>query len=50
MITILHVAFRTSAIIVYLAGRNFIASFVTIILLLSMDFWTVKNITGMLIS
>ena len=25
---------------------NFIGSFVAIILLLSMDFWTVKNITG----
>lgn len=27
---------------------SFIASFVTVVLLLSMDFWTVKNITGRL--
>lgn len=29
-------------------SNSFIASFVTVILLLSMDFWTVKNITGRL--
>ena len=47
IVTLFHVAFRLSAIIVYLLGKNnFIASFVLIILLLSMDFWTVKNITG----
>jgi len=29
-------------------SNSFIASFVTVVLLLSMDFWTVKNITGRL--
>jgi hypothetical protein len=40
------------AIVVYMFcgwfSKSFIASFVTVILLLSMDFWTVKNITGRL--
>ncbi|GAB6025942.1 hypothetical protein CHUAL_011911 [Chamberlinius hualienensis] len=48
-----HVAFRLLAIIVYLFcgwfSSNFIASFVIIILLLSADFWTVKNVTGRLL-
>lgn len=47
-----HLAFRISAIIVYmmcqLFSNSFIASFVVVVLLLSMDFWTVKNITGRL--
>ncbi|KAE8283247.1 Golgi apparatus membrane protein TVP23-like protein B [Larimichthys crocea] len=48
-----HLFFRTSAILVYLlcdflSGR-FIASMVTIILLLSCDFWTVKNVSGRLL-
>jgi len=47
-----HVLFRSLAVIVYLlCGRfdvSFIGSFVTCLLLLSMDFWTVKNITGRL--
>lgn len=29
-------------------SESFIASFVAVVLLLSMDFWTVKNITGRL--
>ncbi|XP_024128687.1 Golgi apparatus membrane protein TVP23 homolog B [Oryzias melastigma] len=48
-----HLFFRTSAIVVYLlcdlfSGR-FIACMVTIILLLSCDFWTVKNVSGRLL-
>ncbi|CAM4712270.1 hypothetical protein PO909_012369 [Leuciscus waleckii] len=47
-----HLFFRVSAILVYLlcglVGGSFIACMVTIILLLSCDFWTVKNITGRL--
>ncbi|KAL3968117.1 DNA excision repair protein ERCC-4 [Sarotherodon galilaeus] len=47
-----HLFFRVSAIIVYLLAElisgSFIACMVTIILLLSCDFWTVKNITGRL--
>ncbi|XP_041072625.1 Golgi apparatus membrane protein TVP23 homolog B-like isoform X1 [Carcharodon carcharias] len=48
-----HLFFRISAIIVYLLceflSNSFIACFVTITLLLSCDFWTVKNITGRLL-
>ncbi|XP_066560541.1 Golgi apparatus membrane protein TVP23 homolog B [Amia ocellicauda] len=47
-----HLFFRISAILVYLLcgilSSSFIACMVTIILLLSCDFWTVKNITGRL--
>ncbi|XP_040031893.2 Golgi apparatus membrane protein TVP23 homolog B isoform X1 [Gasterosteus aculeatus] len=47
-----HLFFRVSAVIVYLLcgvfSSSFIACMVTIILLLSCDFWTVKNITGRL--
>lgn len=50
-VTFFHLAFRGSAVLVYmlcgLFRNSFIASFVTVVLLLSMDFWTVKNITGM---
>ncbi|XP_056609993.1 Golgi apparatus membrane protein TVP23 homolog B isoform X1 [Triplophysa dalaica] len=48
-----HLFFRTSAILIYLFcdlfSRSFIANMVTIILLLSCDFWTVKNVTGRLL-
>ncbi|XP_074476203.1 Golgi apparatus membrane protein TVP23 homolog B [Sebastes fasciatus] len=47
-----HLFFRVSAVIVYLLcgifSSSFIGCMVTIILLLSCDFWTVKNITGRL--
>jgi len=50
-VTFFHLAFRVSAVVVYIVcelfGNSFITSFVIVILLLSMDFWTVKNITGM---
>ncbi|XP_037399798.1 Golgi apparatus membrane protein TVP23 homolog B [Pygocentrus nattereri] len=48
-----HLFFRVSAILFYLIcellSSSFIACMVTIILLLSCDFWTVKNITGRLL-
>ncbi|KAL2101943.1 hypothetical protein ACEWY4_003704 [Coilia grayii] len=48
-----HLFFRTMAILVYLLcelfSGSFIACMVTIILLLSCDFWTVKNVTGRLL-
>ncbi|XP_019398284.1 PREDICTED: Golgi apparatus membrane protein TVP23 homolog B-like [Crocodylus porosus] len=47
-----HLFFRVSAIVVYLLCElltsSFIACMVTIILLLSCDFWAVKNVTGRL--
>jgi len=50
VVTFFHLLFRTLAIIAYLLcgwfSHSFIGSFVAIILLLSLDFWTVKNITG----
>lgn len=49
-VTFFHVFFRASAIVVYIFITPFIDSFITsfvfIVLLLSVDFWTVKNITG----
>ncbi|TNN03373.1 hypothetical protein fugu_000402 [Takifugu bimaculatus] len=47
-----HLFFRVTAILTYVFceffSGSFIACMVTIILLLSCDFWTVKNITGRL--
>ncbi|XP_020658674.1 Golgi apparatus membrane protein TVP23 homolog C isoform X1 [Pogona vitticeps] len=46
-----HLFFRVSAIIVYLLSElfnSYIACMVTVILLLSCDFWAVKNVTGRL--
>lgn len=49
-----HMAFRSLAIVAYFvcswAKASFVTSFVIIIILLSMDFWTVKNITGRLLA
>jgi len=49
-VTFFHLFFRVSAVVIYFFGgiftQSFITLFVLIILLLSMDFWTVKNITG----
>lgn len=48
-----HLAFRTTSILVYLLcgwfTNSFMSCFVTILLLLSLDFWTVKNVTGRLL-
>lgn len=48
-----HIAFKIAAVIVYLFGgflfsETFLGTYVTLILLISMDFWTVKNVTGRL--
>ncbi|KAF7269318.1 putative Golgi apparatus membrane protein-like protein CG5021 isoform X2 [Rhynchophorus ferrugineus] len=51
-VTLFHISFRAAAIAAYMLcgwfSDSFITSFVTIVILLSMDFWTVKNITGRL--
>ena len=49
-----HLFFRVSALVVYLIGSvvysaSFIGIFVSVVLLLSIDFWTVKNVTGRLL-
>lgn len=48
-----HLSFRLLAIVVYLLcgwfSDSFVGSFVAIVILLSLDFWTVKNITGRLL-
>lgn len=51
---IFHFLFRTAAIACYLflwilVGDAFILNFVLTVLLLAMDFWTVKNVTGRLL-
>ncbi|XP_075225994.1 putative Golgi apparatus membrane protein-like protein CG5021 isoform X2 [Lycorma delicatula] len=51
-VTVFHLVFRFSALFLYVFSTvfidGFITTFVIIVLLLSMDFWTVKNITGRL--
>ena len=53
MVTVFHLLFRVAAIIAYLLcgwlSDSFITNFVVIVLLLSFDFWTVKNVTGRLL-
>ncbi|XP_061567380.1 Golgi apparatus membrane protein TVP23 homolog B [Cololabis saira] len=53
LVSFFHLFFRTSAILVYLLcdflSSGFIACMVSIILLLSCDFWTVKNVSGRLL-
>lgn len=48
-----HLVFRCASIVAYLFcgwfSSSFIASFVLIVLFLSMDFWAVKNVTGRLL-
>ena len=52
-ICVLHLLFRTLALVTYLTcgilGVGFVTSFIVILLLLSADFWVVKNITGRLL-
>lgn len=49
-----HVIFKFTAFVFYLFGglfgQDFISTFVAIILLISMDFWVVKNVTGRLLA
>ncbi|KAG9477107.1 hypothetical protein GDO78_002482, partial [Eleutherodactylus coqui] len=51
--TFFHLFFRTGAIVAYLFcdwfSKSFVTCFVTILLLLSFDFWSVKNVTGRLL-
>jgi len=48
-----HLAFRVLALLAYLFSNwitaNFIVGFLVILLFLSLDFWTVKNVTGRLL-
>jgi len=52
VVTLFHLLFRTAALLTYLLGSmlglGFITCFIIVMLLLSADFWTVKNITGRL--
>ncbi|XP_025831383.1 uncharacterized Golgi apparatus membrane protein-like protein CG5021 isoform X2 [Agrilus planipennis] len=51
-VTFFHLCFRVTSIVAYIMcgwfSSSFITSFVVVVILLSMDFWTVKNITGRL--
>ncbi|KAK3705198.1 hypothetical protein QZH41_013996 [Actinostola sp. cb2023] len=53
LVAFFHVFFRVSAVIAYLLcgwfSDSFITNFVVIVLLLSFDFWTVKNVSGRLL-
>ena len=48
-----HVIFKVLAVVIFILSTfffaNFITTFVVMIILLSMDFWTVKNVTGRLL-
>lgn len=49
-----HLAFKISAIVMYLLGfflfDNFVVLFIVITMLIAFDFWTVKNVTGRLLA
>ncbi len=48
-----HLFFRTAALASYLFctwfSSNFVLNFIIIVLLMSFDFWTVKNVSGRLL-
>lgn len=50
VVTFFHLAFRGAALFFYIMcswfSDSFITSFIIVVLLLSLDFWTVKNVTG----
>lgn len=52
-VALFHLLFRGGAVVTYVLcgwfSDSFITSFVFVVLLLSADFWTVKNITGRLL-
>lgn len=54
MAALFHVLFKSLALLFYLFGglfgQDFISTFVAVILLISMDFWVVKNVTGRLLA
>ncbi|XP_042554373.1 Golgi apparatus membrane protein TVP23 homolog A [Dipodomys spectabilis] len=51
--TFFHLFFRVSAIVTYVGcdwfSSSFVGCFVTVLLLLAFDFWSVKNVTGRLL-
>ncbi|XP_063474308.1 Golgi apparatus membrane protein TVP23 homolog A isoform X1 [Symphalangus syndactylus] len=51
--TFFHLFFRVSAIVTYVCcdwfSKSFVGCFVTVLFLLSLDFWSVKNVTGRLL-
>ncbi|XP_029191787.2 Golgi apparatus membrane protein TVP23 homolog B-like isoform X1 [Acropora millepora] len=53
LVTVFHLLFRVAAIVAYLLcswfSDSFITNFIVIVLLLSFDFWTVKNVSGRLL-
>lgn len=53
MVVLSHIGFRGAALFTYFFANfiisSFIIQFLVILTLLSMDFWTVKNITGRLL-
>ena len=50
-VVILHVAFKLIAVLLYLLPvHSFITTFILVTLLLSVDFWVVKNIRGRLLA
>jgi hypothetical protein len=48
---VFHLLFRSLAITIYFLGfgLTYVFSFVIIVILLAVDFWTVKNVTGRLL-
>ena len=54
LVVFLHVIFKLLAFIVYMAAsiisRSFIACFILVMMLLSADFWIVKNVSGRLLA
>lgn len=54
MAAVFHMLFKSLALLFYLFGglfgQDFISTFVAVILLISMDFWVVKNVTGRLLA
>lgn len=53
MAAMIHVTFKALAILIYLFGglfgQSFLTTFVVLIFLISVDFWTTKNVSGRLL-
>lgn len=53
MAVFFHLAFKVTAIVIYLFGnlfgQEFLGMFVALVFLISIDFWVVKNVTGRLL-
>ena len=50
-VVLLHVVFKLAALLLYmLALHSFITTFILVTLLLSADFWVVKNVCGRLLA